>query len=166
MGASKCEADRQRAGDNPDISWYDISVSAVQTFSQTDYRLLAEFRFQIHRFLHFSQEQARAHGLEPRQHQLLLAVAGLPEGTRPVIGELAARLFIRHHSAVELVDRLCARGLLRRTHGETDHREVLVSLTRAGETVLHRLSRAHREELDKLGPELAASLEAILRANP
>ncbi len=132
--------------------------------TRRDYRSLAEFRFHIRRFLHFSEEQARAHGVEPRQHQLLLAVEGLPENTPPTVGEIAGRLLIRHHSAVELVDRLCARGLLRRTHDARDHRQVMVSLTRAGLTVLHRLSRAHREELDKLGPELAASLEGVLKS--
>lgn len=137
--------------------------SRVPEFSAAEYRALAEFRFQIRRFLHFSEEQARLHGLEPRQHQLLLAVHGLPEGVKATIGELASRLLIRHHSAVELIDRLAARRLIRRTPDPGDHRQVLISLTRSGAQVLHRLSGAHHQELESLGPQLAASLRAVMR---
>jgi DNA-binding MarR family transcriptional regulator len=135
-------------------------------FSEFDYRALAEFRYQIRRFLHFSEEQARLHGLEPRYHQLLLAVQGLPAGAKATVGELASRLFIRHHSAVELIDRLAERRLIRRAPDPTDHRQVIVSLTRSGAAVLNRLSGAHHQELETLGPELAASLRAVMRRRP
>ena len=92
-----------------------------------DYESLAELRYQIRRFLHFSEQAAREAGLEPRQHQLMLALKGLPPRTRPRIGELAERLQIQHHSAVELVNRLTAGGYVRRHRGAKDRREVLLS---------------------------------------
>ena len=82
-----------------------------------DYESLAELRYQIRRFLHFSEQASRKAGLEPRQHQLMLALKGLPTGTRPRIGELAERLQIQHHSAVELANRLAAGGYVRRHRG-------------------------------------------------
>ncbi len=98
----------------------------------TDYQALAEFRYQIRRFLRFSEQMARAAGIEPQQHQLLLAVKGLPEGRRAIIGELAERLQLQHHSVVELVDRLEERGFVQRNRDEGDQRRVLVRLTPAG----------------------------------
>jgi DNA-binding MarR family transcriptional regulator len=127
------------------------------------YRDLAELRRQIRRFLHFSESTAREHGLEPQQHQLLLALHGLPEGVRPTIGELASRLFIQHHSAVELVKRMELTGVVARVPGETDRREVLVKLTPAGLEALHSLVLVHREELNTSGPELAKALQKVLR---
>ena len=127
------------------------------------YRDLAEFRRQIRRFVHFSESTAGEHGLEPQQHQLLLAVHGLPEGVRPTIGELASRMFIQHHSAVELVKRLEQRGAITRVAGETDRREVLVKLTEKGRAALRNLVLEHREELEKSGPELARVLQQVLR---
>ena len=127
------------------------------------YRDLAEYRRQIRRFLHFSESTAREHGLEPQQHQLLLVVHGLPEGVRPTIGELASRMFIQHHSAVELVKRLEHTGAITRVSGETDRREVLVKLTDKGRAALRSLVLAHREELEKSGPELARVLQKVLR---
>jgi DNA-binding MarR family transcriptional regulator len=127
------------------------------------YRDLAEFRRQIRRFLHFSESTARQHELEPQQHQLLLTVHGLPADVRPTIGELASRMFIQHHSAVELVKRLEHRGAITRVAGETDRREVLVKLTDKGRAALRNLVLAHREELEKSGPELARVLQKVLR---
>ena len=128
-----------------------------------EYRALAEFRYQIRRFLQFSAEAARAHGIEPQQHQLLLAVKGLPEGARPTIRVLAERLQIQHHSAVELVDRLAERGAVRREHDDLDRREALVRLTRRGEALLGRLSLAHHAELETAGPVLAKTLKSAIR---
>ncbi|HTP88672.1 MAG TPA: MarR family transcriptional regulator [Bryobacteraceae bacterium] len=127
-----------------------------------EFQALAEFRFQIRRFLRFSEEQARASGIEPQQHQLLLAIKGLPADSRATVGELASRMLLRHHSTVELVDRLAEHGAVERVHGETDHREVLVRLTRKGEALLNRLSVAHREELRGTGPELMKTLQEVL----
>ncbi|MES1262293.1 MAG: MarR family transcriptional regulator [Acidobacteriota bacterium] len=127
------------------------------------YRDLAEFRRQIRGFLHFSETTAKEHGIEPQQHQLLLAVQGLPEGVKPTVRELASRLFIQHHSAVELVNRLEQHGAVARKHGEEDRREVWILLTPAGRATLRRLAVAHREELERSGPELARALNSVLR---
>jgi DNA-binding MarR family transcriptional regulator len=129
-----------------------------------DYKSLADLRYEIRRFLHFSEEAVRKLGLEPRQHQLMLALKGLPPGTRPRIEELAERLQIRHHSTVELVNRLAARGYVKRQKGENDRREVLLTLTSKGERVLRELSRHHRAELRKEGPVLFGALRRVMRS--
>lgn len=126
-----------------------------------DFRALAELRYQLRRFLHFSERAARAAGIEPQQHQALLAVKGLPEGQEATIGVLAERLQVRHHSVVGLVDRLEAHGLVRRDGSDKDARKVLVRLTAAGEHLLHDLSRHHRAELRAAGPHLTRALERI-----
>jgi DNA-binding MarR family transcriptional regulator len=130
-----------------------------KALSQPDYESLADLRYQIRRFLHFSERAARATGLEPHQHQLLLALKGLPHGVRPRVGELAERLQIQHHSTVELVNRLAAGGYVSRQRGDRDHREVLLSLTPKGEKVLKELSLHHRAELRAQGPILIAALK-------
>jgi DNA-binding MarR family transcriptional regulator len=127
-----------------------------------DYRALAELRHQIRRFLAFSEDAAREAGLQPQQHQLLLAVKGLPLDVAPTIGEIAARLMVKHHTVVELVDRLVDNGLVVRERG-VDRRVVLLRLTPAAERVLKRLSVAHAEELRVLSPALASSLRTLVR---
>lgn len=126
-----------------------------------EYRALAELRHQLRRFLAFSEERARAVGLEPRQHQLLLALKGLPEGQEPTVGALAERLVLRHHSTGELLDRLEQRGLVRRAAAAEDRRRTLVEILPAGEKLLHELSVAHREELRRLAPVLLSSLSSL-----
>jgi DNA-binding MarR family transcriptional regulator len=133
----------------------------VRTFSARAYRQLAEFRRQIRRFLHFSEEAARQHGIEPQQHQLLLALKGLPAGVRPTVSALSSRLCLRHHSTVELINRLADRGAVVRRTSEEDRREVLVELTTLGEEILEKLSSEHWREVQISGPELARTLEAI-----
>ena len=127
------------------------------------YRALAEFRCQIRRFLHFSEEQVRQNGLEPQQHQLLLAIKGLPPNTSATIGELAERLQLRHHSAVELVNRLEKNGHVRRDVPKQDRRRVIVRLTRSGGNVLRKLSLAHHQELEAAGPALVRALRPLMR---
>jgi len=134
------------------------------TLTPTDYESLAELRYQIRRFLHFSEQASRAAGLEPRQHQLLLALKGLPKDTRPRIGELAERLQIQHHSAVELANRLSRSGYVKRRAGE-DRREVLLSLTPKGEKVLRELSLHHKSELRNAGPSLVSALKRAMQAS-
>ena len=129
--------------------------------SLTQYRTLAEFRYQLRRFLHFSEEQARRHGLEPQQHQLLLAIKGLPDARRATIGELAERLQLKHHSAVELVDRLVRGGYVTRRAGAEDRREVMVRLSPAGARVLRSLSLAHQQELETAAPDIGSALRAL-----
>jgi DNA-binding MarR family transcriptional regulator len=131
----------------------------------SEYRALAEFRGQLRRFIAFSERAAREAGVEPRQHQLMLAIKGLPEGVPATIGELASRLLLKHHSTVELVDRLERRGAVIRKTSEADARAVIVQLTRSGEGMLHKLSIAHRQELEQSGPELARSLKRLIRKN-
>ena len=127
------------------------------------YRDLAEFRRQIRKFLHFSEATAKEHGIEPQQHQLLLTVQGLPEGARPKIREIASRLFIQHHSAVELVNRLESAGAIARRPGREDKREVWLRLTPTGRSILRKLAMEHRIELERSGPELARALYSVLR---
>lgn len=127
-----------------------------------DFQSLAEFRQRIRSFLHFSEAAVRGAGLEPRQHQLMLALKGLPSSVRPRIGELAHRMQIQHHSAVELVNRLQVGGLVRRERGIQDRREVLLKLTPRGEKVLRELSLHHRSELRSQGPALLDSLRRLV----
>jgi DNA-binding MarR family transcriptional regulator len=136
-----------------------------KTLTQRDYESLAEFRHQIRRFLRFSERAAREAGLEPRQHQLLLALKGLPLNVRPKIAEVAERLQIQHHSAVELVNRLEAGGFVRRQRGSEDRREVHLQLTPKGVMVLRELSLHHRSELRSQGPALLDSLEQLVTEN-
>ena len=136
----------------------------MKDLSLPEYQALAEFRRNIRSFLHFSEQQVRAQGLEPQQHQLLLAIRGLPEGTSATIGELAARMLLKHHSMVELVDRLERHGYVRRSTSRQDHRQVLVRLTTAGASVLRRLSLAHHQELETAGPALTKALQRLMRA--
>jgi DNA-binding MarR family transcriptional regulator len=137
-------------------------VETTIDLSAEEYTALAEFRRQIRRFLHFSESTAKQHGIEAQQHQLLLAVRGLPEGARPTIRELADRLFIQHHSAVELINRLEKSGAIARRAGTVDKREVFVELTAAGRAILRKLALAHRSELERSGPELARALNSVL----
>jgi DNA-binding MarR family transcriptional regulator len=134
-----------------------------QVLTLSDYRALAELRYQIRGFAHFSEQAARAVGLEPRQHQLMLTLKGLPEGVRPRIRELAKRLRIQHHSAVELANRLASGGYVRRRRGGQDRREVLLSLTSKGEKVLRNLSLHHRAELRSQGPALVSALQHAMQ---
>jgi DNA-binding MarR family transcriptional regulator len=127
----------------------------------TDYQALAEFRYQLRRFLRFSEEAAREAGLEPQHHQLMLAVKGKPDVGGPRIAYLAERLQIQHHSAVELVDRLARKGLITRSRGDADRREVHVQLTARGEKVLGELTLHTRAELRSAAPALVATLRNL-----
>jgi len=129
-----------------------------------EYRALAEFRYQIRRFLRFSEDAARSAGLEPQQHQLLLAVKGAPPEARVSISWLAERLQLQHHSVVGLIDRLIRHRLVTRRRDSADHRRVLIALTRRGEQLLHRLSLFHQDELRSRARRLIAAARAIMRS--
>jgi DNA-binding MarR family transcriptional regulator len=131
--------------------------------SRRDYELLAEIRYQIRRFVNFSEDAARAAGVEPQQHQLLLAIKGLPAGEAPTIRACAERLQIRHHSAVELVNRAEQQGLVQREPSATDRRAVSLSITARGERSLHDLTVAHRKELHAAAPSLVRALTEIIQ---
>jgi DNA-binding MarR family transcriptional regulator len=142
---------------------YVLKSREIPVLGHSEYQKLEEFRFQIRRFLGFSETAARDAGIEPQQHQALLALKGMSEGCPPTIGRLAERLLLKHHSAVGLVDRLQTLGLVGREPSANDARQVLVHLTAKGERILHKLSIAHRIELEETGPELATALRAISR---
>lgn len=142
---------------------YNLPVKPAADLSPGSYRALAEFRHQIRLFLHFSEDAARQVGIEPQQHQLLLAIKGIPIGMPPTIGRIAQRLQIRHHSAVELVDRLTEHGAISRETNPADGREVRLRLTPSGERLLRRLSIAHHNELGKAGPALRDALDVVLQ---
>lgn len=122
---------------------------------------LADFRFELRRFLHFSESAATEAGLQPQQHQLLLQVAGAPTGTSVTIAYAAERLGLRHNSAVELVDRSVRQGLLTRKADAEDKRRALLHVTPKGRQLLRRLSGDHARELNELGPRLVRSLRQI-----
>lgn len=122
--------------------------------TQADYEALSQFRYLIRCFLEFSQDAARASGLTPRHHQALLAIRGYPGGKSVTIGDLAERLRIRHHTAVELVDRLSEAGLVERVIDPKDQRRVLLGLTDLATGHLAQLSAAHLDELSRIEPLL------------
>jgi DNA-binding MarR family transcriptional regulator len=135
---------------------------STKTEQRTNYRDLAAFRYEIRRFLNFSERAARDAGIEPHQHQALLTIKGLPPGVRATVGVLAERLQVQHHSACELSDRLQEKGVIRRWRSDADRREVLLELTPRGERVLEQLSTAHRNELRVAGPKLMKALQAVV----
>ncbi len=144
----------------------DTTMDVQHEISMTDYRALAEFRYRVRCFLRFSEQAAREAGLAPQQHQLLLAIKGLPEGRKATVSELAERLQLQHHSTVELIDRLMEHDLVQRHRDEGDQRRVLVTLTAQGEEVLRDLSRHMLTELQAAGPALVDSLAALIHATP
>ena len=137
-------------------------MHSTDDFSMADYRALAEIRYQIRRFLRFSEQTAREAGLVPQQYQLLLALKGLPTGRKATVSEMAERLQLRHHSTVGLIDRLAERGLIKRLRDETDQRRVVIHLTAQGEQVLRRLSLLHRHQLQLAGSAFVRALRALL----
>jgi DNA-binding MarR family transcriptional regulator len=130
-----------------------------------DFKAMAELRYQIRKFLRFSDNAARQAGIEPQQHQLLLAIRGLPDGASPTIGVLAERMQLQHHSTVELVDRLVDRNFLCRLRSTSDRRQVLVKLTHDGEEFLQKLSLHHLEELQSAGPTFVKVLNSLTGAS-
>jgi DNA-binding MarR family transcriptional regulator len=133
----------------------------MKKLTLSDYQALAEFRYQIRKFLRFSEHAVRAAGMEPGQYQLMLAIKGIPQEVRPRIRELADRMHIRHHSAVELVNRLEAGGYVRRERAQDDRREVLLALTAKGEKVLAELALHHHDELRRAASSLVAALRRL-----
>src|SRR5947207_11320506 len=140
-------------------------MNTIDDISVVDYQALAEFRYQIRRFLRFSEQAARTTGLVPQQYQFLLALKGLPNGRKATISELAERLQIKHHSTVELIDRLVERDLIQRSRDDPDQRRVIIHLTPHGEQLLKKLSLLHRKELQSTGPILVRTLKALIAAN-
>jgi DNA-binding MarR family transcriptional regulator len=130
--------------------------------TESNYRSLAEFRYQIRLFIADSDETARSAKLEPEQFQLLLAVRGMPQGSSVTIQRLASRLLVRHNTAVERIDRLVRMGLLRRTHSSKDHRVVFVELSARGKHIVEKLAHKRVQELRQHGHELIAALGKVI----
>ena len=127
----------------------------METGTDLDYSALLEFRTALRRFNHWSEQQARAVGLTHAQHQLLLAIKGHRGSEPPTVGDVADYLMLRHHSAVELVNRAQAGGLVERQRDASDARMVRLRLTPKGEQCLERLTELHVSELQQLAPLLA-----------
>lgn len=130
-----------------------------------DYGTLAELRYHIRRFLRAREDVARAAGVEPQHYLLLLQIKGLEKDRAATVGALAERLQLRHHSVVELVDRLAARGMVARQRPPADRRQVVVTLRPAGEAVLTRLAQYSIEELRSEGPALVVALTRLIGRN-
>lgn len=151
------------------VSRYDVPVGSrarrlTAVTRQVDYWTLAELRYHIRRFLRVREVAARAAGVEPQQYLLLLQVKGLQGRRPPTVGVLADRLQLRHHSTVELVDRLVRRGMVARRRDTRDRREVMVGLRPAGEAVLRKLALYSLMELRMEGPALLSALKRLIGA--
>jgi DNA-binding MarR family transcriptional regulator len=134
---------------------------ADQTLTDADYQRLAGLRYGLRSFLHWSAEQAKAAGLTPTQHQLLLAIRAAEDKRGPTLTDIAAILLIRHHSAVELVDRAQDAGLITRERDPDQQSMVRLNLTGHGAAKLESLSETHLRELAELAPTMRALWEAI-----
>jgi DNA-binding MarR family transcriptional regulator len=130
--------------------------------TSAEYRALAELRYRIRHFLREGDTTARSVGLEPQQYLVLLAIRGLPKGRSSTIQTLAERLALKHHSAVELIDRLEAHGYVRRTRSRDDRRQVFVSLLPRGDRLLEQVARNRISELRTSGETLVDAIEALL----
>ncbi len=120
---------------------------STRKMSKTDFETLANFRYQLRRFLRFSEEATRSSGVTPLQYQLMLQIKGFPGREWATVAELAERLQAKHHGVVALISRCEAAGLVRRNTGRGDQRRVEVTLTASGVRCLERLGRLHRDEL-------------------
>ena len=140
-------------------------MAAERNLSSREYRALAELRYQVRLFLAFREQTARKKGLEPQQYQVLLAIKGAGIDTEVTVGMVAERMLVRPHTAVEMLDRLAARGMVVRSRHKKDRRKMLVRLTAKGERTLRALALASREELRTSGPALLGALRKLLRGS-
>ena len=136
------------------------------TTERNDIQLLAKFRYEIRRFLQFSEQAAHDVGLQPQQHQLLLQIAGAPDDTLVTVGYIADVMSLRHHTVVELSKRCELAGLVRRTHNSNDRRYVVLELTAQGQRALRQLSDVHAQQLRELAPSLIQALTHIRNSKP
>src|SRR6516162_8135862 len=138
----------------------------MKRITPSEYQAMAQLRYRIRLFLREGDAAARSAGLEPQQYLMLLAIRGLPDGNSVKIRFLADSLLIKHHSAVELVDRLEMRGLVRRTRDRQDRRQVLISLLPKGQRVLERVVQQRVGEVRAGGNQLIRAIDALLRKRP
>ncbi|HVX17710.1 MAG TPA: MarR family winged helix-turn-helix transcriptional regulator [Acidimicrobiales bacterium] len=129
--------------------------------SAADYQALAQFRYTLRQFLRFSEQAARAAGITPAQHQLLLAIKGAPGEEPPTLSEVAELLQLRLHSVSELVERAVANGLVDRDTDPGDHRRVRLRLTDTGDERLADLSTLHRDEVRRFRQTMTEILDSI-----
>jgi DNA-binding MarR family transcriptional regulator len=134
---------------------------SIRPLSEPEYLALGEFRYQLRRFLRHMEEASRVLGASPQQYQLVLAIKGLPKDMAPTITQLAERMQLNHNSMVELVDRCEENHLLRRARSSTDRRQVTLSITSEGETLLRQLGVAARQELLDMGPVLVDAVQRL-----
>jgi DNA-binding MarR family transcriptional regulator len=132
--------------------------------TKTEYQAIAAFRFELRRFLAFSEGAAASAGLPPQQHQALLAIAGFAGSGAPTIGALVEQLLIAPHTAAELAQRMADAGLVVKVPSATDRRRVELFLTERAEALLQRLTAAHLQELLTLEPTLAKALGRLSKA--
>lgn len=136
-------------------------TAAGATDTEPDYATLLAFREALRRFVHWTEDEARRLGVTPAQHQLMLCVRGNPDRRGPTIGEVADSMVLRHHSAVELVDRAVSAGVVLRHSDPDDARATRVRLTSKGSRLLRQLSLAHQEEVRRLGALLRPFLDDL-----
>jgi DNA-binding MarR family transcriptional regulator len=142
-----------------------MTSAVIKRAEREEIQLLAKFRSEIRRFLRFSEKAAAAAGLEPQQHQLLLQVAGVPDGVLATISHISEAMCLQHHTAVELSKRCELAGLIRRTHDLNDRRCVVLELTAEGQEALRGLSEVHAQQLRELAPSLIQALTRISNSN-
>lgn len=139
--------------------------TSLKSTERDEIQALARFRSEIRRFLRFSEKAATAAGLEPQQHQLMLQIAGTPDGTLATVSHIAETMCLQHHTAVELSKRCELAGLVRRTQDLSDRRRVVLELTAEGQTALRKLSEVHAQQLRELAPGLIQALTRISNSN-
>jgi DNA-binding MarR family transcriptional regulator len=138
-------------------------MKTLQSADRQRVQTLAEFRYALRKFLHFSEKRAEDAGLHPQQHQLLLHIAGAPDGVDTTVSYIAERLGLRHHSVVELSKRCEDAGLIHRRHDTSDRRRVVLQISAEGNKILRVLSDDHERELYELFPTLLKTLTQIRR---
>ncbi|HLZ12876.1 MAG TPA: MarR family transcriptional regulator [Candidatus Acidoferrum sp.] len=141
------------------------NIPMTEKITSAEYRALAELRYRIRQFLREGDDTAYSQGLEPQQYQMLLAIRGMNDGELATIGTLAERLAIKHHSAVELIDRLEKRGYVKRVRDKDDRRQVHVLLLGRGEKALASVVEERISELRASGSKLVAAIQSLLKPN-
>ena len=129
-------------------------MATTRRLSNADFEALADFRYELRRFLRFSEDAAKSAGIRPLQYQLLLQIKGLRPPTLPTVGELATRMQMAQHGMVTLITRCEKAGLVVRVQGEKDRRLVCVKLTPAGERVVRRIAMSHLDPLGSMSKAL------------
>ena len=138
-----------------------MKAKEPKPLNDVEYMALAEFRYQIRKYLRYMEEHARQMGHNPQQYQLLLAIKGLPKDMSPTISAVAERMQLNHNSIVELVDRCEERGLIRRARSVSDRRQVTLAITPEGEALMRQLAAGGRQLLRTIGPILSESIRRL-----